>query len=90
MASTPRCSRSDRSLPVSAKRRTLDRVTPRTCRAPTFWYTVLALNVMDTAEANSELRYAAPLLEQAARSARVSTTYAQRRSELARRALARV
>jgi hypothetical protein len=52
-----------------------------------FWYTVLALNEMDSAEARAELRYAAPMLEQAANRAEPSSPYARRRRELAVRTL---
>jgi hypothetical protein len=52
-----------------------------------FWYTVLALSEMDSAEARTELKYAAPLLERAARRAAPSAVYGQRRHELAVRTL---
>jgi hypothetical protein len=52
-----------------------------------FWYTVLALSEMDTAEAKAELKYAAPALDRAASRAVPSTVYAQRRHELAVRTL---
>jgi hypothetical protein len=52
-----------------------------------FWYTVLALNEMDSAEARSELKYAAPALEQAASRAAPASVYARRRHELAIRTL---
>lgn len=48
-----------------------------------FWYTVLALSEMDSAEARTELKYAAPALEQAASRAVPSAAYARRRHELA-------
>ena len=52
-----------------------------------FWYTVLALSEMDSAEARAELKYAAPALEQAASRAVPSSAYARRRHEVASRAL---
>ena len=52
-----------------------------------FWYTVLALSEMDTAEAKAELKYAAPALERAARRAVPSAGYGRRRHELAVRVL---
>jgi hypothetical protein len=52
-----------------------------------FWYTVLALNEMDHAEARTELRYAAPALERTASRAMPSARYARRRHELAVRTL---
>ena len=52
-----------------------------------FWYTVLALAEMDSAEARAELRYAAPALERAASRAVPSAVYARRRHELAVRTL---
>ena len=52
-----------------------------------FWYTVLALSEMDTAEAKRELKYAAPALERAAHRAAPSAVHAARRHELATRAL---
>jgi hypothetical protein len=52
-----------------------------------FWYTVLALGEMDSAEAKAELKYAAPALEQAASRAVPSSVYARRRHELAVRTL---
>jgi hypothetical protein len=52
-----------------------------------FWYTVLALSEMDTAEAKRELKYAAPALERAANRAAPSAVYAARRHQLATRAL---
>ena len=52
-----------------------------------FWYTVLALNEMDSAEARAELKYAAPALEHAANRAEPSSVYARRRHELAVRTL---
>ena len=55
-----------------------------------FWYTVLALAEMKFPEASKELKHAAPELERAARSASGSTGYAQRRHELARRALTQI
>jgi hypothetical protein len=55
-----------------------------------FWYTVLALSEMDSAEAKAELKYAAPALEQAASRALPSSMYARRRHELAVRALNRL
>ena len=55
-----------------------------------FWYTVLALSEMDNAEARAELQYAAPALERAVSRTAASTVYAQRRHELAARALNRV
>jgi hypothetical protein len=52
-----------------------------------FWYTVLALSEMDTAEAKTELKYAAPALERAASRAVPSAVYGRRRHELAVRTL---
>jgi hypothetical protein len=52
-----------------------------------FWYTVLALNEMDSAEARTELRYAAPALERTASRAVPSAVYGRRRHELAVRTL---
>ena len=52
-----------------------------------FWYTVLALSEMDSAEARTELRYAAPALERTASRAVPSAVYGRRRHELAVRAL---
>jgi hypothetical protein len=52
-----------------------------------FWYTVLALSEMDTAEARRELRYAAPALERAASRGVPSTVYGRRRHVLAVRTL---
>jgi hypothetical protein len=54
-----------------------------------FWYTVLALSEMDNAEARTELKYAAPVLERAASRAVPSAVYARRRHELAVRTLNR-
>jgi hypothetical protein len=55
-----------------------------------FWYTVLALTGVDLPEARRELEYAAPRLESVVRKRPPSTLYAQRRQDLARRALAQV
>ena len=55
-----------------------------------FWYTVLALTDVDLPEARQELTYAAPGLEPVAGRRRPTTVYAQRRQDLARRALARI
>ncbi len=52
-----------------------------------FWYTVLALSEMDNADARTELTYAAPALERAARRAVPSAVYGRRRHELAVRTL---
>jgi hypothetical protein len=52
-----------------------------------FWYTVLALGEMDSAEAKAELKYAAPLIERTATGKVASTRYARRRHELAVRTL---
>jgi hypothetical protein len=53
-----------------------------------FWYTVLALSEMDSAEARLELKYAAPALEHTASRARTPpSVYARRRYELAVRTL---
>jgi hypothetical protein len=52
-----------------------------------FWYTVLALSEMDSADARLELKYAAPALEHAASRAVPSSVYARRRHELAVRTL---
>jgi hypothetical protein len=52
-----------------------------------FWYTVLALSDMDSADARKELKHAAPALERAAKAAVPSARYARRRHELAVRAL---
>lgn len=55
-----------------------------------FWYTVLALSEMDTAEAKAELTHAAPALERTAKGRAASTVYARRRQELAARTLGRL
>ena len=55
-----------------------------------FWYTVLALSEMDSAEARTELKYAAPLLARSASRAVPSALYARRRHELAVRTLNRL
>lgn len=52
-----------------------------------FWYAVLALSEMDTSEARTELKYAAPELERVANRKISSTVYARRRHELAVRTL---
>ena len=52
-----------------------------------FWYTVLALSEMDTAEARTELTHAAPALERTASAAVPSALYARRRHDVAVRAL---
>jgi hypothetical protein len=52
-----------------------------------FWYTVLALSEMDSSEARTELKYAAPELERVASRPVPSTVYARRRHELAVRTL---
>jgi hypothetical protein len=52
-----------------------------------FWYTVLALSEMDSREARTELKHAAPALERAAAAAVPSARYARRRHELAVRTL---
>ena len=52
-----------------------------------FWYTVLALSEMDSTEARTELKYAAPALERAATAAAPPARYARRRHELAVRTL---
>ncbi len=52
-----------------------------------FWYTVLALSEMDTVEARTELKYAAPALERTARRSVPSAVYGRRRHELAVRTL---
>ena len=54
-----------------------------------FWYTVLALSDMDVPEASRELKYVAASLELAAKRPSSSATSAQRRHELAKRALSR-
>jgi hypothetical protein len=51
-----------------------------------FWYTVLALSEMDLPEARAELKYAAPVLEGAARR-KPSSVHGQRRQALALRVL---
>ena len=56
-------------------------------RAFPFWYTVLALTEMEGPEAREELLYAAPVLERAAQGARGAAPYADRRHEVARRAI---
>lgn len=53
-----------------------------------FWYTVLALSEMDSKLAQEELRYAAPRLEKTARRPMGTAPWAERRREVARRALA--
>jgi hypothetical protein len=55
-----------------------------------FWYTVLALSEMDSAEARTELKYAAPALERAASRAVPPPVHARRRHELALRTLNRL
>lgn len=58
-----------------------------------FWYTVLALVEMELPQAAEELRYAARRLESAAQGTRLSpraSLWQARRTELARRALARM
>jgi hypothetical protein len=55
-----------------------------------FWYSVLALTDMDLPEAVAELRYTAPVLEQAARRPPPAAIHGRRRHELAARALARL
>ena len=55
-----------------------------------FWYTVLALADMDSAEAKTELTYAAPELERVAGRAAPSSVYARRRHALAARTLERL
>jgi hypothetical protein len=57
-------------------------------RAFPFWYTVLALSDIDLPEARKELRYAAGVLERTAAKTPAKNTYAKRRHELAKRALA--
>lgn len=52
-----------------------------------FWYTVLALSEMDSPEAKSELKYAAPRLERTATSKTATAVYAGRRQDLAERTL---
>jgi hypothetical protein len=52
-----------------------------------FWYTVLALSEMKSAEARAELKHAAPALERTTSRHAASTVYAQRRHELAARTL---
>jgi hypothetical protein len=52
-----------------------------------FWYTVLTLSEMDSVEAKSELKYAAPALERVAGRPVPSAVYARRRHELAVRVL---
>jgi hypothetical protein len=56
-------------------------------RAFPFWYTVLALSEMDTAEAKAELKYVAPALERIAARPEASAIYARRRQRLAARTL---
>jgi len=55
-----------------------------------FWYTVLALNEMNSRDARGELEYAAPTLEREASRPRSSSVYARRRQELAARTLSRL
>jgi hypothetical protein len=55
-----------------------------------FWYTVLALSEMDSGDAKTELKHAAPALERAASRAVPSAVYARRRQELAARTLNRL
>ena len=52
-----------------------------------FWYTVLALSEMDSAEARRELKHAAPALERVAGRAVPSPVFARRRHDLATRTL---
>jgi hypothetical protein len=55
-----------------------------------FWYTVLALHEMDSAEGTAELRYAEPELTRVANRPLPSAPNARRRHELAVRALRRL
>jgi hypothetical protein len=55
-----------------------------------FWYTVLALEEMDFRDARREIEYARPVLQRAAERSAGRSVYAQRRHELARRALSRL
>ena len=55
-----------------------------------FWYTVLALSEMDSAAARAELEHAAPALERTANRLAPPGVYAQRRRQLAARALGRL
>jgi hypothetical protein len=55
-----------------------------------FWYTVLALSEMDSTEARSALKHAAPALERTASAAVPSARYARRRHAVAVRALSRL
>jgi hypothetical protein len=55
-----------------------------------FWYTVLALSEMNSAEAKAELKYAAPALERAASRGVPSSVHGRRRYELAVRTLNRL
>ncbi|MEX0777062.1 MAG: hypothetical protein WD042_15265 [Phycisphaeraceae bacterium] len=55
-----------------------------------FWYTLSALMEMDLPAAADEIRYVAPQLERVVRRVPRDDRYAQRRHELAQRALARI
>src|SRR4029078_9701744 len=55
-----------------------------------FWYTVLALSEMDNAEARTELKFVAPVLERTASRPVPPALYARRRREVAVRALHRL
>jgi hypothetical protein len=59
-------------------------------RGMPFWYTALALEEMDFADAKRELAYAAPGFKAAVARKTTSTTYALRRRTLAERALERI
>lgn len=55
-----------------------------------FWYTVLTLLDIDTDQAREELRYAEAFIRRYERNARPRDHYAERRVEVARRAIARL
>ncbi|HVJ17969.1 MAG TPA: hypothetical protein VM686_21260 [Polyangiaceae bacterium] len=59
-------------------------------RAFPFWYSVLALSEMDVPVASRELRHAAPVLERTVDRRPGAGAFAERRQELARRALGRL
>lgn len=52
-----------------------------------FWYTILVLTELATPEALEELRYAAPLIERSLKRSPGDDKYAQRRHEVAQRAM---
>lgn len=55
-----------------------------------FWYTVSALAEMDVPQVKAEIKYAAPLLERAAKKSSSANPFEDRRSEIARRCLQKI